>query len=60
MGAAATATFFETLLSTERKFSSGWFVNLVDPGSPHLELGILQQDNEIVPVAARKAPGGII
>lgn len=56
----ATAAFYETLLGLTAKFSSDWFVNLADPDNPALELGILKQTHEIVPVRAQKATAGII
>ena len=55
-----TAAFYETLLGLKPKFSSDWFVNLEDPDNPGLELGILEQTNDIVPTGAGKPPAGII
>ncbi|WP_305986868.1 VOC family protein [Roseibium sp. MMSF_3544] len=57
---AATAAFYETLLGLTPKFSSDWFVNLADPQNPALELGILEQTNDIVPAGARNAPAGVM
>jgi len=57
---AATAAFYETLLGLTPKFSSDWFVNLADPQNPALELGILEQTNDIVPAGARNTPAGVM
>lgn len=57
---AATAAFYEQLLGLTPQFSSDWFVNLVDPETPGLELGILNQTSDIVPARAQKAPAGVI
>ena len=56
----ATAAFYEQLLGMEPRFTSDWFVNLADPDMPGLELGILKQTSDIVPVRARHAPAGVI
>ncbi|GAA0776741.1 glyoxalase [Roseibium denhamense] len=57
---AVTAAFYKDLLGLTEQFSSEWFVNLVDPDNSGIELGILRQSHEIVPVAPRHAPAGII
>ncbi|WP_269585584.1 VOC family protein [Roseibium sp. Sym1] len=57
---AVTAAFYVELLGMTPQFSSDWFVNLVDPETPGLELGILNQTSDIVPVRAQKAPAGVI
>jgi len=57
---AETAAFYEQLLGMTAQFSADWFVNLVDPETPGLELGILSQTSDIVPAAARKAPAGVL
>ncbi len=57
---AATAAFYENLLGMKPQFTSDWFINLVDPEAPGLELGILKQTSEIIPVRAQRAPAGVI
>ncbi|TYC60491.1 glyoxalase [Rhodobacterales bacterium] len=57
---ALTAAFYEQLLGLKPQFASDWFVNLADPETPGLELGILDQTSDIVPARAQKAPAGII
>ncbi len=57
---AATAAFYTGLLGMEPRFSSDWFVNLADPETPGLELGILRQSHDVVPARARRAPSGVI
>jgi predicted enzyme related to lactoylglutathione lyase len=57
---AATAAFYENLLGMTPQFSSDWFVNLVAPDTPGLELGILSQTSDIVPARAQKAPAGVL
>jgi len=57
---AATAAFYQELLGLKPGFASDWFVNLSDPENPGLELGILKQTSDIVPVRAQRAPAGVI
>lgn len=57
---AVTAAFYEELLGLQPAFSSDWFVNLVDPETPGLELGILRQSADSVPARAQRAPAGVI
>lgn len=57
---AVTAAFYEKLLGLVPQFSADWFVNLADPDTPGLELGILKQTSDIVPARAQRAPAGVI
>lgn len=57
---AVTVAFYEQLLGLVPQFSSDWFVNLADPETPGLELGILNQTSDIVPARAQRAPAGVI
>ncbi|GAB5471741.1 MAG: hypothetical protein Kilf2KO_47710 [Rhodospirillales bacterium] len=57
---AAAARFYEALFGMRRHFDSDWFVILVHPGRPDLELGLLQRDHEILPADARAAPAGVL
>ncbi|WP_428645459.1 VOC family protein [Roseibium sp.] len=57
---AVTAAFYEELLGLKRQTSTDGFVLLADPDSPGLELGILNQTSDIVPVRAQRAPAGVI
>ncbi len=53
----ASKTFYMTLFDFEAEFDSDWFVQLKQNGSD-LELGIIAENHEIVPEAARGNPVG--
>lgn len=55
-----TATFYQQLLGMERHFDSDWFVILTHQDMTGFELGILERDNEIVPVQLRQKPSGLM
>ena len=54
----ASAAFYTQLLGLKEHFSSDWFVILTDPYQPGFEFGLLQQDHDIVPPAARGPAAG--
>ncbi|TYA66027.1 hypothetical protein FUA24_24305 [Seonamhaeicola marinus] len=49
--------FYTKLFDFETSFESDWFVHLVSK-SCHLELGLIDKTNDLVPEAYRKAPTG--
>ncbi|MBE7382888.1 MAG: VOC family protein [Leptolyngbya sp. SIO1E4] len=50
--------FYVNLLGFEVAFDSDWYVQVASPTNPRLELGIIQQDNELVPPSFQAAPRG--
>lgn len=55
-----TAAFYENILHLKRHFDSDWFVILTHDNLNGLELGILQRDSDVVPMAIRSSPAGIM
>ncbi|MEO1640331.1 MAG: VOC family protein [Pseudomonadota bacterium] len=56
----ATARFYQDLLGMMRTGDFGWFVILSHPNLPGMELGILDQDHETVPLDVNVTAGGTI
>ncbi|MEM6520241.1 MAG: VOC family protein [Cyanobacteria bacterium P01_C01_bin.70] len=55
---AASRDFYAELLELAIAFDSDWYVQLVSAGDPPLELGIIQQDHELIPPDFQRAPQG--
>lgn len=55
---AESRDFYVNLLGFEVAFNSDWYVQVASPNNPKLELGIIQQDHELVPPAFQKTPQG--
>jgi catechol 2,3-dioxygenase-like lactoylglutathione lyase family enzyme len=54
---AASRDFYQSLLDLKVTFESDWFVQLTS-GRTSLELGIIQQDHELIPPEFHAAPQG--
>ncbi|NER83488.1 MAG: hypothetical protein F6K42_28835, partial [Leptolyngbya sp. SIO1D8] len=50
--------FYVNLFGFEVTFDSDWYVQVASPENPKLELGIIQQDNELVPLPFQATPQG--
>jgi len=55
---AASRDFYRDLLGLTVAFDSDWYVQLASPDHPRLEVGILQQDHELIPADFQAAPQG--
>ena len=55
---AESRDFYVNLLEFEIAFDSDWYVQVASSTNSKLELGIIQQDHELVPPAFQKAPQG--
>lgn len=55
---AASRDFYQDLLGLTVTFDSDWFVQMTSPDNPTLELGIIQQDHELIPSEFHAAPQG--
>ena len=55
---AASRDFYQALLGLTVTFDSNWYVQLTDPDHSPLELGIIQQDHELIPAEFHAAPQG--
>lgn len=55
---SATRGFYVELLGFQVQFDSDWYVQVASPENPHLELGIMQRDHELVPPAFQTIPAG--
>lgn len=55
---AASRDFYQQLLDLEVTFDSDWFVQLTFPNNASLELGIIQQNHELIPPDFHAAPQG--
>lgn len=50
--------FYINLLGFEVAFDSDWYIQLASATNPRLELGIIQQNHELVPSSFQTAPQG--
>ncbi len=50
--------FYVNLLGFAIAFDSDWYLQVVSPSNPKLELGFIQQDNELIPPAFQAPPQG--
>lgn len=55
---AASRDFYTQLLGMAIAFDSDWYVQVVSGGECPLELGIIQQDHELIPSDFQAAPQG--
>jgi len=55
----ASRDFYTNLLGFEVAFESDWYIQVTSPTEPKLELGIIQQDHELIPQAFQASPQGI-
>ena len=55
---AASRDFYTQLLGFEVAFDSDWYVQVVSPDHPRLELGFIQQDHELIPAEFQAPPQG--
>lgn len=53
-----TRDFYVKVLGFEVQFESDWYIQVVAPGQPQLEIGIMQRDHELVPAAFQTTPAG--
>lgn len=51
--------FYTRLLGFSVAFDSDWYVQVVSPTQPRLELGFIQHDHELIPTAFQTAPQGM-
>ena len=51
--------FYTELFGFQVKYDSDWFVHLCDPVNSSLELGLIDQNHELVPESARGQSSGI-
>jgi catechol 2,3-dioxygenase-like lactoylglutathione lyase family enzyme len=54
----ASRDFYTNLLGFEVAFESDWYIQVTSPAEPKLELGIIQQDHELIPQAFQASPQG--
>lgn len=55
---AASRDFYQQLLGLDVTFDSDWFVQMTSPDNARLELGIIQQDHDLIPPEFHAAPQG--
>jgi catechol 2,3-dioxygenase-like lactoylglutathione lyase family enzyme len=56
---AASRDFYVQLLGFQVAFDSDWYVQVSSPTNPALELGIIQQDHDLIPPTFQTAPQGL-
>lgn len=55
---AASRDFYRDLLGLTVAFDSDWYVQLASPDHPRLEVGLIQQNHELIPAGFQAAPQG--
>lgn len=55
---AESRDFYVSLLDLEVTFDSDWYVQVASPTNSCIELGIIEQNHQLVPLAFRQAPQG--
>ncbi len=55
---ATSRDFYQQLLGLKVTFDSDWFVQMTSPDNASLELGIIQQDHELIPPEFHAMPQG--
>lgn len=56
---ARSREFYTALLGFELAFDSDWYIQVVSPNEPHLELGLIQRDHDLVPQPYQVLPQGM-
>lgn len=51
--------FYTGLLGFTLAYDSDWYVQVTSPTEPHLELGFIRRDHELVPEPYRNLPQGL-
>lgn len=54
-----TRDFFVNLLGFQVQFESDWYIQVAAPDNPRLEIGIIQRDHALVPIAFQQRPQGM-
>jgi catechol 2,3-dioxygenase-like lactoylglutathione lyase family enzyme len=57
---AATAEFYRRVLPFVSGYESDWYVHLVSPGRPHVNLAIVDCRHDSVPSSARRPVQGLL
>ena len=57
---AAARDFYVRLFGFQVVFDAGWYVQLLDPASPAVQLGFVARDHETVPARFRVLPRGVL
>ncbi len=57
---AATAGFYETNFGFTKGFDSGWYVHLVHPDNPGVNLAVMESSHESLPEGYRKDAQGVL
>ncbi len=55
----ASRDFYTGLLGFSVAYESDWYVQVTAPQAPHLELGFIRRDHELVPEPYRTLPQGM-
>lgn len=56
---AESKQFYTELLDFSLAFESDWYVQVISPRAPHMELGFIRRDHELVPEPFRQLPQGL-
>lgn len=56
---AESKWFYTELLGFALAYDSDWYIQVVSPAQPKLELGFIRRDHELVPEAYRQLPQGM-
>jgi catechol 2,3-dioxygenase-like lactoylglutathione lyase family enzyme len=57
---AASREFYRELLGLEVVFENDWYVGLIHPGNPSVQLGFVAADHDSVPAAYRAPAQGVL
>lgn len=57
---AATAGFYETNFGFQKGFDSGWYVHLIHPENPGVNLAVMEASHDSLPDGYRKEAQGLL